>query len=49
MKIEKRVTMPWVTVSDKRKKRRLFRQMAKDAVWVETQELADNAARNWGR
>lgn len=49
MKLKKRITMPWVSVTDKRKKRRLFRQMAKDSVWPETREMALSAARWWGR
>ncbi|HIC3850478.1 TPA: hypothetical protein ACW4IS_002198 [Salmonella enterica] len=52
MKLQKRITMN-ICCSygmDKRRKRRAFRQMAKEqGVFPETIELALNAARNWGR
>lgn len=51
MKLQKRATMnTWVICDmDKRKKRRLFRQIAKVVEWPETVELARRAARKWKR
>lgn len=50
MKLQKRITVPFITCADKRRQRRMFRQVVKESgVWPETYELALNAARKWGR
>lgn len=53
MKLKKRLTMnvnASLISEDKRKKRRLFRQHAKqDGIFIETREMALTAARFWRR
>ncbi len=52
MKFKKRITMAWVSYPemDKRKKRRLMRQVMKEqGVFEETYELAANYARSYKR
>lgn len=52
MKLKKRITMHWVTYPgmDKRKKRRLMRQVMKeDGIFPETYVLAANCARSHKR
>lgn len=52
MKLQKRRTMPAVSFPDmdKRRKRRMFRQYAKESnLFPETLRLANDAARGWRR
>lgn len=52
MKLKKRITMHWVTHPgmDKRKKRRLMRQVLKEqSIFEETRQLASRCARNHKR
>lgn len=52
MKLQKRITMHWVTYPnmDKRKKRKLMRQVLKEQnIFEETRQLASRYARNHKR